>query len=228
MPKRPERLGKYTWRSFIIYEDGSSKKQPQYHVIPLDIRVENSLSDGDFVEIFCLEKLALLPRKIRVRLTSGGEFKLDQEPGPGISEIYFSLRSDFNVLIEGFSIFDTESQKIAKIRKSLGLRRKFLAQNRAECAFSGLMLPQALEVAHIYPWCLASDYERGDMNNLLLLSATVHRLFDAKMINVDLDGSILSGFDRQEHQIFGLRDRIDGMTPETLRYLERRNAIEIA
>ena len=60
------------------------------------------------------------------------------------------------------------------------------------CAVTGLALPQALRASHAKPWAeCASDAERLDVFNGLLLSPTLDALFDGGWITFSAAGSIL-------------------------------------
>jgi putative restriction endonuclease len=69
-------------------------------------------------------------------------------------------------------------------------RRVLLLAYAGECAFCGLSFEQALEGAHIIRWASASEAQRLDARNGLLLCATHHRLFDSNVLSVDTAGRI--------------------------------------
>lgn len=60
-----------------------------------------------------------------------------------------------------------------------------------KCAFCGLTFEDALEAAHIIPWAKASQQQRLDPRNGLLLCSTHHKLFDAGYMSVSASGEIL-------------------------------------
>ena len=49
----------------------------------------------------------------------------------------------------------------------------------------------ALEASHIKPWADSNDSERLDPNNGLLLTASLHKLFDAGLISFEDSGKML-------------------------------------
>lgn len=69
-------------------------------------------------------------------------------------------------------------------------RMALLAAYGRRCAFCGLSLEAALEAAHIIPWSKATTAQRLDPRNGLLLCATHHALFDARVLNVSPDRRI--------------------------------------
>ncbi len=56
-------------------------------------------------------------------------------------------------------------------------RKALLTAYRGRCAFSGANLEGALEAAHIVPWAHATDIQRVNVQNGLLLNVYFHRLY---------------------------------------------------
>lgn len=59
-----------------------------------------------------------------------------------------------------------------------------------QCAICGLTFTAALDAAHIVPWAEASESQRIDPRNGLLLCALHHRLFDSGQITLTENGKI--------------------------------------
>jgi predicted restriction endonuclease len=59
------------------------------------------------------------------------------------------------------------------------------------CAISGLDEPSLLRASHALPWAQASDAERLDVFNGLLLAAHLDAAFDAGLLAIDEDGAVL-------------------------------------
>jgi putative restriction endonuclease len=59
------------------------------------------------------------------------------------------------------------------------------------CAFCGLTFEDALEGAHVIAWAEANPLQRLSPSNGLLLCATHHRMFDAGLMVVGPDGTIV-------------------------------------
>lgn len=72
-------------------------------------------------------------------------------------------------------------------------RDALLLAYRGCCAFSGSTILEALEAAHIVPWSEATDQERFDIRNGLLLNAFYHRLFDNHLLVLGTDYRIAAG-----------------------------------
>jgi putative restriction endonuclease len=74
-------------------------------------------------------------------------------------------------------------------------RRALMKAYRGCCAFSGARFELTLEAAHIVPWSTASDEERADVRNGLLLNTYYHRIFDRGVLRLQEDYSITLGPD---------------------------------
>lgn len=111
-------------------------------------------------------------------------------------------------------------------------REALLKAYKGRCAFSGSSLEHALEAAHIVPWAQATDIERIDVQNGLLLNAYFHRLFDRHVLCLDehyrvrLDPNIvlkdLNTFDRH-----AIEPVVDAQIkyPRNQRFFPNRNLI---
>ena len=91
------------------------------------------------------------------------------------------------------------------------------------CAVTGSSTMSALEASHIKPWADSTDDERLDPNNGLLLTANLHKLFDAGLISFEDSGKMLvsSKLSQSEREIFGVVGKKLSKKPsaETAKYL---------
>lgn len=91
------------------------------------------------------------------------------------------------------------------------------------CSVTGSSTKAALEASHIQAWADSNDTQRLDPNNGLLLTANLHKLFDAGLISFEDSGKMLvsSKLSQSERKIFGLIGRRLSQTPsaETANYL---------
>ena len=69
-------------------------------------------------------------------------------------------------------------------------RKALLKAYGSRCAFCGLSFSFALQAAHIIPWSKATNSQRLDVRNGLLLCATHHSLYDAGILTVSRNYSI--------------------------------------
>lgn len=70
-------------------------------------------------------------------------------------------------------------------------RSQLIEKFENKCAVTGSELHKILIASHIVPWSQATEEERLDVNNGLLLSPLYDALFDKHLISFDKDGSII-------------------------------------
>jgi DNA-binding transcriptional ArsR family regulator len=88
--------------------------------------------------------------------------------------------------------FATNTQRWALVQARIGQGpfRDALLKYWGSCAVSGISEPAVLRASHIKPWRVASNRERLDPANGLLLAAHLDALFDAGLITFETDGKI--------------------------------------
>lgn len=64
-------------------------------------------------------------------------------------------------------------------------------ETRKHCEVCQIKQKELLVASHIKPWSESDDYEKGDLNNLLLLCAMHDALFDKGFISFDEEGKII-------------------------------------
>ena len=69
-------------------------------------------------------------------------------------------------------------------------RETVLSNYQATCCVSGLSIPECLNAIHIVPWSESEEF-RADPTNGLCLSATFHCLFDAGLMTIAEDLTVL-------------------------------------
>ena len=90
-------------------------------------------------------------------------------------------------------IGDTERE--ATVRQRIGqslFRQGLMTLWGGRCAVTGLAVPELLRASHAKPWAVATDIERLDVFNGLLLAAHLDAAFDAGLITVQHDGVVLA------------------------------------
>lgn len=85
----------------------------------------------------------------------------------------------------------TERQAVINARLGQGAFRQALFDRCPACALTGCDVPAALRASHIKPWRDATNEERLDPSNGLLLRADIDALFDVGLITFDEDGKIV-------------------------------------
>jgi hypothetical protein len=86
---------------------------------------------------------------------------------------------------------ETEREALVKARTGQGIFRSEVMALWGCCAVTGCALSQILVASHIVPWKDATNAERLDPFNGLLLTPNLDRLFDQGLIAFKDDGSIL-------------------------------------
>lgn len=110
-------------------------------------------------------------------------------PNPfGFSELRIGGKDPVRRLIEAPDVAE-EVYSLVRDRggRQIVFRRALLDVYRGRCAFSGSMVHEGLEAAHIVPWSQATPWERLDVRNGILLTSWHHRLFDAGLLSLDED-----------------------------------------
>lgn len=89
---------------------------------------------------------------------------------------------------------DSSEEIYSKVKsrgiKQILFRQALLKAYSHRCAFTELSFVQGLEAAHIVPWKYATDSQRMDIRNGILLNSFHHRLFDAGLITLSTEYKI--------------------------------------
>ncbi len=116
-----------------------------------------------------------------------------------------TLVADIKTIISDKKTDPTTVQALVNARVGqgkFGLAVRELWKHR--CAVTGASTKAALEASHIQSWADSNDAQRLDPNNGLLLTANLHKLFDACLISFDDSGKLLvsSKLSQSEQEIF--------------------------
>ena len=124
----------------------------------------------------------------------------------------------------------TERSGLVTSRVGQGAYRKRIIHRwEYKCAVTNFNKLDILIASHIVPWSKATDHERLDVNNGLLLSPTYDALFDKHLITFDNKG-IIQLSDQIEfaaYQKIGVtgKEQIHDLSSYNIEYLERHNEI---
>ena len=86
---------------------------------------------------------------------------------------------------------DTQKNQLILARVGQGAFRKKLVNHWGKCAATGCSQLDILKASHIKPWREASNMERLDVFNGLLLNPSLDALFDKGYVSFDDEGKIL-------------------------------------
>ena len=115
-----------------------------------------------------------------------------QGPTKTLRELQRELVEDEEVdRIEASDLPSTEKEQLVRARRGQGRFRRAVAEVESGCRLTGVTDPRFLVASHIKPWRDATDRERLDGHNGLLLAPHVDRLFDAGYLSFSDDGDVL-------------------------------------
>lgn len=87
---------------------------------------------------------------------------------------------------------ETEKQTLVKARIGQGrYRQNLMKKYNHQCIVTGIDKSKLLVASHIKPWAICENSERVDIENGLLLSANMDRLFDSGLISFTDNGYML-------------------------------------
>lgn len=96
--------------------------------------------------------------------------------------------------IHSYRTIPTETERRGLVTSRVGqgaYRKSILYRWQFKCAVTGYSKNEILIASHILPWKEASNEERLDVNNGILLSPTYDALFDKHLISFENDGKII-------------------------------------
>jgi hypothetical protein len=103
---------------------------------------------------------------------------------------------------------NTEAERLVVQRVGQGIFRHGLLEYwEGRCAVTGLAVPELLRASHIKPWAdCASDAERLDVFNGVLLAPHLDAAFDRGFISLADDGAVVvsSALESHDRQLLGL------------------------
>ncbi|GEN61636.1 HNH endonuclease [Acetobacter nitrogenifigens] len=103
-----------------------------------------------------------------------------------------TVSSDIEDINNSPLLTPTQRQALIKARIGQGIFREGIIERwSSKCAVTGVPVLELLRASHIKPWAIASDTERLDPDNGLLLIATLDAAFDNHLISFSDDGAML-------------------------------------
>ena len=122
----------------------------------------------------------------------------------------------------------TERSGLVTSRVGQGAYRKRIIHRwEYKCAVTNFNKLDILIASHIVPWSKATDHERLDVNNGLLLSPTYDALFDKHLVTFDNNGKIILSdkIEFSAYQKIGItgKEKIIELSLYNIQYLERHN-----
>jgi hypothetical protein len=162
------------------------------------------------------------------------QWRLDDVVAKALEEIKWATPPDDGAALEDSSIdlsgvTETERRALIKARKGQGIFRSEVIALWGSCAVTGCSLERVLLASHIVPWALATNAERLDPFNGLLLTPNLDKLVDRLLISLNDDGSILVSKDlgAEPRAILGLgeQSKLRFVRPAMVPYLQRHRRL---
>jgi hypothetical protein len=104
-------------------------------------------------------------------------------------------------------------------------RKRLIHRWEYKCAVTGFNKPQILIASHILPWKDATNQERIDVNNGIILSPVYDALFDKHLISFEDSGKIILSdqFNSMDYQKIGVtgKEKILSFNADNLYYLRQ-------
>ena len=177
-----------------------------------DDRVIEARKAGDEVHLFYREvhhspfeyKGRVVLLNVVRKTEAPSEFVFRLEHDQGAADDLERFRDDIETISDV-----TEREEVRKARVGQGrFRQLLLEQWGARCAVTGVQLPAVLTASHIKPWRCATNAERLDPHNGLLVLPQYDKLFDRGFISFADDGSILvsPALPREKFDLLGVRE----------------------
>lgn len=90
------------------------------------------------------------------------------------------------------SLTKTTREQLVQARIGQGdFKKELMKKYDSRCIITGISESRVLIASHIKPWAVSTNYERLDVSNGLLLSATYDKLFDKGIISFKENGTLL-------------------------------------
>jgi hypothetical protein len=120
----------------------------------------------------------------------------------------------------------TERSGLVTSRVGQGAYRKRIIHRwEYQCAVTKFNKLEILIASHIVPWSEATDTERLDVHNGILLAPTYDALFDRKLISFDHNGKILlsESIEHSAYEKIGVtgKEEIRNLSQYNIQYLDR-------
>jgi len=137
--------------------------------------------------------------------------------------------TDDETVVDLGEVTETERQALIRARVGQGIFRAEVIAVWQRCSVTGCRIEKLLIASHLVPWKLATNAERLDKFNGLLLTPNLDKLVDCCLIAFNDDGSILISKDLsiEEQAILGVseKSKLRFVRPAMLPYLQRHRAL---
>lgn len=209
-----------------------------------NLAIRNHIKDGKRVFLFVQNRKAYVQFKSELTFFDCGFYPTYDTEGKDRKGIKFFFKragalltydlGKINLIEElspdYFTPTVTERSGLVVSRVGQGAYRKSIINRwEGQCAVTGFNDLQILIASHIHPWKDASNEERLDINNGILLSPTYDALFDRHLITFDNNGKIVlaESVKSLEFEKIGVsgKERITKLSSDNIIYLNKHQAV---
>jgi putative restriction endonuclease len=181
------------WYVEVEFSELSSPIRPKDHMallgplLPAKYSPLQATGDGNQV-VYLTE----LPQDLALALGRlvGSEFSRVSSLAAGVTPDEEDELAE-TALLERADLAATHKLQLIRARRGQGLFRSRVELLEPSCRVTGLEERQHLRASHILPWRLATDSQKLDGCNGLMLSPHVDHLFDKGFISFEDDGGLL-------------------------------------
>lgn len=138
-----------------------------------------------------------------------------------------SLTEDIDSIVNDKTIDDTQKARLVNTRIGQGRFREDLIKYWKGCAVTGYPATQFLLASHIKPWRVASDSERLDKYNGILLLPNLDKVFDLGYITFEDDGSIRISSHIEQPENLGLKPELSIRLSESHNHFMRYHRTDV-
>jgi hypothetical protein len=190
------------WRVDIAFTEVASPIRPKDHIETIRPLLPTKYSplqaNGDGLQSVYL---AALPEPLDTVLqellinagntlpaTTDAEHRSLQRQVEVVEAIENAIEAELN---ESAYVDSTEKEQLIKARQGQGRFRERIIQFEKRCRITGITDSEFLVASHIKPWRSATNDERLDGENGLLLTPNLDRLFDRGLISFSDEGDLM-------------------------------------
>lgn len=234
------------WENSNVFSYTGEGQVNDMRFIRGNLELKNHLKNGKRVFLFIQERKAFVQFEAELELIDIGSFiGPDREGKDRVGIKFFFKRAGVNLpykdskeeqVVEDpkfayeINIPDeTERKGLVTSRVGQGAYRKsILYRWQFRCAVTGYSNSNLLIASHIVAWKGASNEERLDVNNGILLSPTYDALFDQHLISFENNGKIIFSDTllKTNYTDLGVtgQETIQNLSKENIPYLERHRS----
>lgn len=233
------------WDNHNIFSYTGEGQEGDMHFIKGNLALKDHINRGKRVFLFEIEGGGLVKFSSELEFYDADYFETPDKNGSNRIGIRFFLKrigvsipvnpdqftllplnQDPHKILELNLPTVTERSGLVTSRVGQGAYRKRIIHRwEYKCAVTNFNKLDILIASHIVPWSKASDHERLDVNNGLLLSPTYDALFDKHLITFDNNGKIQLSekIEFSAYQKIGItgKEQINGLSEYNHYYLEK-------